>query len=73
MRNSLALNGREERRHELMQMWKDRRGQTTVLSLFHHALPKGAVPCAGMSVIDVILDREFVSDRSQNESIEKTA
>jgi hypothetical protein len=50
---------REERREQLMEMWRDRRGQSTVLRLFHGALPKGEVARAGMSVFDVILQSEF--------------
>jgi hypothetical protein len=63
-----AVTRREDRRRELLEMWKDRRGQNTVLSLFHDALPAGQSPRAGMSVFDVILQREFGDAAAENEA-----
>lgn len=50
---------RQERRAELKQMWRDKRGQSQVLTLFRRALPDNQEPSAGMCVFDVILDEEF--------------
>ena len=59
METGKAMIMREERREQLMEMWRDRRGQSAVLRLFHGALPNGEVARAGMSVFDVILHSEF--------------
>jgi hypothetical protein len=51
---------REERRDQLVAMWRQgKRGQTAVLGLCHQALPAGESLQAGMSIFDTILDHEF--------------
>ncbi|MBW3597085.1 MAG: hypothetical protein KY475_07395 [Planctomycetes bacterium] len=50
---------RQQRRAELKQMWREKRGQSQVLSLFRRALPDNQEPSVGMCVFDVILDHEF--------------
>ena len=57
-------NAREDRKRQLLKMWKDRKGQLQVLRLFHQSLPNGHQPQAGMSVFDVILDSEFSGPES---------
>jgi hypothetical protein len=66
METRTATKLREERREQLMEMWRDRRGQSAVLRLFHGALPTGEVARAGMSVFDVILHSEF-GDASEDD------
>lgn len=58
---------RAQRRKELLEMWKDRRGQVNVLSLFHRALPEGESARDGMSMFDVILRSEFGEDATSDE------
>ena len=55
----MTTDSREDRKRQLLKMWKDRKGQLEVLRLFHGALPKAEEPRAGMSVFEVILDSEF--------------
>ncbi len=63
---------REDRREQLVGMWaRDKRGQATVLSLCHQALPEGETLRAGMSVFDVILDHEFGSQTEDESSLHR--
>lgn len=52
---------REQRYEQLLKMFRDRHRRNEVVSLFHRILPDGETPRAGMSMCEVILEREFGS------------
>jgi hypothetical protein len=53
---------RDERKRQLLDMWRERDGQQKVLRLCHRALPAGEELREGMSAIDIILEQEFGAD-----------
>lgn len=60
---------REERREELLRLWKQPKGQLQVLGLFHRLNPDSSAVQAGMSVLDAILEAEFGSGNAGGEGL----